>query len=291
MSESTRLSVRKTYKLFVGGGFPRSESGRYRTVTTRVGDMAIHVARASRKDLRDAIGAARKAQSGWAARTAFNRGQILYRMAEMLESRAESIAARLHEAQGIDDAAAEVAAAIDRLVWYAGWTDKFAQLFSSVNPVAAPFFNFSVPEPTGVVVVFAPRNSAVLGLVSAIAPVIATGNSVVVVVDHDAPQLAIELAEVFATSDLPGGVVNLLTAVPGELVEHAAMHMDVDAIALFGPDLETRRLVETKGAETVKRVKVFDDPPREAWNAPATQSPYWMLPFIETKTAWHPIGV
>lgn len=288
----SRISVRKTYKLYIGGKFPRSESGRFFPVSDAQGGLVANLARASRKDLRDAVVAARKAQSGWAARTAFNRAQILYRIAEMLEGRAATFREILaaHAGYSDADAAAEVDAAIDRWVWYAGWCDKFPQVFGSVNPVAAPFFNFTAPAPVGVVTVFAPKEAPLLGLVSAVAPVLAGGNTCVVVVDNNAPHVAIELAEVLATSDVPGGVVNLLTGFSEELLPHAASHMDIDAIVGFGLAGDIRRDLEVAAAESVKRVKVFPALDATAWRAESAQSPYRILPFVEFQTAWHPVG-
>src|SRR3954452_24175224 len=231
---SDRLSVRKTYKLYIGGAFPRSESGRSYTVDDAKGNFLANASRASRKDVRDAVVAARKAQSGWAGRTPYNRGQILYRVAEMLEGRREQFTEEVR-ATGLTKAAArtEVDAAVDRWVWYAGWADKIAQVTGSANPVSGPFFNFSTPEPTGVVGVVAP-DSPLLGLVSVIAPVIVTGNAAVIVASEPAPLPAITLAEVLATSDLPGGVVNLLTGHRSELAPWLASHQDVNALDLTG---------------------------------------------------------
>ncbi|MCB9730004.1 MAG: aldehyde dehydrogenase family protein [Deltaproteobacteria bacterium] len=288
-----RITVRKTYKLFIGGAFPRSESGRYTVARDDKGAPVANVCRASRKDLRDAVVAARKAQEGWAKRTAFNRGQILYRMAEMLESRSAVFEAALTAATGLSAKAAEgeVGAAVDRLVWYAGWADKFPQFMGTTNPVASAHFNFTFPEATGVVVAFASEGSALLGLVSAIAPVIVSGNSVVVVVSGPAPTVAMELAEVLATSDLPGGVVNILTGLRDELAPHAARHMDVDGILCVGADDATRKLIGVEAAESVKRVHFEDDGDLSHWHDEARQSPYLIVPFVELKTAWHPMGM
>ncbi len=288
-----RLSVWKTYKLYIGGHFPRTESGRYLKVRDHQGDFVADICRASRKDLRNAVVAARKAFGGWSGRTAFNRGQILYRMAEMLEARRGGLEDRLVSVVGYSrsEAAAELDAAIDRLIWYAGWSDKFTQLFSATNPVSSPHFNFSFPEPTGVVTILAPRQAPVLGLVSAIAPVIVSGNTAVLVVDGPAPQLAVELGEVLATSDLPGGVVNILTGLREELIGHVAAHMDIDGIASYGTSTEDRTKLDLGAASSVKRVKHYADPEAAVWRTDATQSPYRILPFIEVKTAWHPMGV
>jgi acyl-CoA reductase-like NAD-dependent aldehyde dehydrogenase len=263
-----RLPVRKTYKLFVGGAFPRSESGR-----TYVAE-GQNVARASRKDLRDAVRAARSALAGWAGLTAYNRGQVLYRVAEMLEARRAEFA----ELAG---GAAEVDAAVDRFVWYAGWADKLPQVLGSANPVAGPYFNFTVPEPTGVVGVLAPEEPPLLGLVTRLAPVLVGGNVAVVVASESRPLAAIELAEVLATSDVPGGVVNLLTGHRRELASVLASHMDVNGLDLAGADGGAAEL-ERLAAENVKRV---------VRGAADVQSPWEIAAFLELKTVWHPIGV
>ncbi|GAA4625272.1 aldehyde dehydrogenase family protein [Actinoallomurus vinaceus] len=283
---SERLSVRKTYKLFIGGVFPRSESGRTVIVNDAKGKFVAHAARASRKDVRDAVVAARKAQSGWAGRTGYNRGQILYRVAEMLEGRRGQFVEELRgSGLGKTAAAAEVDAAIDRWVWYAGWADKFAQVTGSANPVSGPFFNFSTPEPTGVVGVIAP-DSALLGLVSVIAPVIVTGNTAVVVASEPAPLPAITLAEVLATSDLPGGVVNLLTGHRAELAPWLASHQDVNALDLTGAPGDLAADCERAAADTLKRVH---RPAADDWSAdPGTGR---LTAFLETKTVWHPVGI
>jgi len=287
-----RLSVLKTYKLYIGGKYPRSESGRTRPHHNPGGELVAHMSHASRKDFREAVVTARAAQEPWAARTAFNRGQILYRMAEMLESRAESFAAKLvsHAGYGEDEARAEVAESVDRLVWYAGWSDKFTQLFGATNPVASHHFNITSPEPTGVVALLAPHSAPLLGLVSTIAPIIVSGNSVIAVVDSAAPTLAIELAEVFSTSDLPGGVVNILTTPRSELIGHVGGHRDVDAVCAVGSADDERRSLALEAAESVKRVEFLDDPGKKGWLESAEQSPYRILPFVEFKTAWHPMG-
>ncbi len=251
-----------------------------------------NVCRASRKDFRDAVVAAREAQEGWASRSAFNRGQILYRMGEMLESRRETFADGLVEIAGYDrsDAGAEVDAAIDRLVWYAGWSDKFAQVFGSVNPVASSHFDFSVPEPSGVVAAFTPQTAPLLGIVSCMAPIIVPGNAVILIVDNAAPTLSIDLAEVLATSDLPGGVVNVLTGHRSELREHVGGHRDVDAILSVGASSEERTILEREGAESVTRLEFRPDRSLNEWTSGKSQSPYWILPFVEFKTTWHPVG-
>jgi acyl-CoA reductase-like NAD-dependent aldehyde dehydrogenase len=280
------LAVRKTYKLFIGGAFPRSESGRSYPVTGPAGEV-VHAAQASRKDARDAVVAARKAVAGWSGATAYNRGQILYRVAEMLQGRAAQFAAECAAGDGVSTAEAEqaVAAAIGRWVWYAGWPDKVAQVAGAANPVAGPYFNFSIPEPTGVVAVVAPAASSLLGLVSVLAPVIATGNTAVVVASEPAPLPAITLAEVLATSDLPAGVVNLLTGRTAELAPVLAAHMDVNAADLTGVAPADRAELERLAAGNVKRVLAAD----EDWAAPPR--PARMLAFLETKTVWHPVGM
>lgn len=287
-----RLSIHKTYKLYIGGRYPRTESGRYLKVLNHRGEFVANICHASRKDFRDAVVAAREAQPGWAARAAFNRGQILYRIAEMLEGRRSSFEEQLVEVAGYEEgeASAEVDAAIDRWVWYAGWSDKFEQVFGSTNPVSTSHFNFTVPEPTGVVAVFAPEEAPLLGLVSAVAPVVVSGNTVVVVVENAAPTVAVELAEVLHTSDVPAGVVNVLTGRRGELIEHVGGHRDVDAVACHGPSEAHREALALEGAETVKRVQFYDAMDAATWRGGAAQSPYRMLPFVEFKTAWHPIG-
>jgi acyl-CoA reductase-like NAD-dependent aldehyde dehydrogenase len=287
---SDRLAVRKTYKLYVGGAFPRSESGRSYEVRSATGEFLANASRASRKDVRDAVVAARKAFAGWSGRTAYNRAQILYRVAEMLEGRADQFADEVVRAEGGSsaDAAATVAAAVDRWVWYSGWADKISQVAGAANPVAGPYFNFSVPEPTGVVAIVAPQGSSLLGLVSVVAPVIVSGNTVVVVASQERPLPAISLAEVLATSDLPGGVVNLLTGHTSELAPVLAAHMDVNAIDLTGVAADDRDELEVAAAENVKRVLP----------APATE-PDWtaepgtgrLLAPLEIKTVWHPVGI
>jgi acyl-CoA reductase-like NAD-dependent aldehyde dehydrogenase len=279
--------VRKTYKLFIGGAFPRSESGRSYPVTGPGGRLLAHAAMASRKDARDAVVAARKAVPGWSGATAYNRGQVLYRVAEMLEGRAAQFADECVKGEGLSWPEAErtVAEAIDRWVWYAGWTDKVAQVAGAANPVAGPYFNFSVPEPTGVVAVAAPSDSALLGLASVVAPVIATGNTAVLIASEAAPLPAVSLAEVLATSDLPAGVVNVLTGRTAELAPVLAAHMDVNAIDLTGVEPGARPELERLAAANVKRVFAMDDD----WLAPPT--PARLLAFLEIKTVWHPIGV
>jgi hypothetical protein len=283
----SRLDVRKTYKLFIGGAFPRSESGRSYPVTGPDGTLLAHAARASRKDARDAVTAARKAGRGWAAATAYNRGQVLYRVAELLQGRAAQFTDEIVRNEGLSQrqAARAVAEAIDRWVWYAGWPDKVAQVAGAANPVAGPYFNFSVPEPTGVVAALAPGAPGLLGLVSLLAPVIATGNTAVVAASEAAPLSAITLAEVLATSDVPAGVVNILTGQQAELAPVLAAHMDVNAIDLTGVPPSGRAELERLAAGNVKRVFAAE----EDWAAPP--SPARMLAFLEIKTVWHPVGL
>jgi acyl-CoA reductase-like NAD-dependent aldehyde dehydrogenase len=264
----TRLPVRKTYKLYIGGEFPRSESGRTYEA------QGANVARGSRKDVRDAVRAARQAFPGWSGMSAYNRGQVVYRIAEMLE-------ARRAEFEELGSSPDEVERSIDRLVWYAGWADKLSQLLGSSNPVAGPYFNFTVPEPTGVVAILAPEEPALAGLVSRIAPAIVGGNTTVVVPSESRPLAAVELAEVLATSDVPGGVVNMVTGHRDELAPVIAAHMDVNAIDLAGADGQVEEL-ERLAADNVKRV---------VRGKPDDQSPWDIADFLELKTVWHPIGV
>jgi len=284
-----RLDVRKTYKLYVGGAFPRSESGRSYVVNDAKGRFLANVSKASRKDGRDAVVAARKAFGGWSARTAYNRGQILYRIAEVMEGRHEQFSAEVAASEGIAiaKARATVDAAIDRWVWYAGWADKLAQVVGSSNPVAGPYFDFSLPEATGVIAVLAPQDSSLLGLTSVVAPVIVSGNTAVVVTSYERPVPAVTLGEVMATSDLPGGVVNLLTGDASEIGPWLAAHMDVNGIDLTGvSDGDQVRELEVAAAENLKRVR---RPADDDWSAdPGTGR---MTQFLETKTVWHPIGV
>ena len=286
-AEAQRVSVRKTYKLFIGGAFPRSESGRSYPVTNAKGELLAHAAQASRKDVRDAVRAARSAFAGWSGTTAYNRGQVLYRVAELLEGRHGQFAAEVAAAEGVSARAADglVDAAIDRWVHYAGWTDKYAQVVGSTNPVAGPYFNFSLPEPTGVVAVLAPQESALVGLVSVLAPVLATGNTAVAVASQDQPLPAISLAEVLATSDVPGGVVNVLTGFTAELAPWLAAHRDVNALDLTGAAPGARADLAAAAADNVKRVYV---PRNLDWDADPGLSR--LNAFVETKTVWHPVG-
>jgi acyl-CoA reductase-like NAD-dependent aldehyde dehydrogenase len=283
------VAVRKTYKLFIGGAFPRSESGRTYPISDSDGNFAANVAQASRKDLRDAVVAARKAFAGWAEATAYNRGQVLYRIAEMLEGRRAQFASEVAAAEGVSASSADdqVSAAIDRWVWYAGWSDKLSQVLGAANPVAGPYFNFSVPEPTGVVGIVGPRSSSLLGLVSVVAPVIVSGNTTVVIASSERPLPAVTLAEVLATSDLPGGVINVLTGDVAELSPWLASHQDVDALDLAGA-AELADDLERSAADTVKRV-LRPEAADVDWTAAPDMKR--MVTFLETKTVWHPIGV
>jgi acyl-CoA reductase-like NAD-dependent aldehyde dehydrogenase len=285
-----RLAIRKTYKLYVGGAFPRSESGRSYEALAADGSFLANVALASRKDVRDAVVAARGALSGWASRTAYNRGQILYRIAEMLEGRSAQFIDEVVASEGGDRATAEraVATAVDRWVWYAGWADKITQIAGSSNPVAGPYFNFSVTEPTGVVAVIAPQLSSLLGLVSVVAPVIVSGNTVVVVASEQRPLPAVSFAEVLATSDLPGGVVNLLTGRLVELAPVLAAHKDVNAIDLTGVPVDARRELEEAAADNVKRVLPAPAGEPDWFEPPGTER---LLAPLEVKTVWHPVGI
>ncbi len=289
---AARIDVRKTYKLYIGGAFPRSESGHSYVVNDAKGRFVANAALASRKDARDSVVAARKAFGSWSSRTAYNRAQILYRVAEIMEDRRPQFIAALQQSEGLTAARANTAldAAIDRLVWYAGWADKLTQVVGNANPVAGPFFNLSTPEPTGVVAVLAPQESSLLGLVSVVAPAIVTGNTVVVVSSYDRPLPAVTFAEVLATSDVPGGVVNLLTGSAATIAPWLAAHMDVNAIDLVGVagDRELATDLEVAAADNLKRVRRA--PAAEPdWSA--TPSLTSMTDFVEIKTVWHPMGV
>ncbi|MBB4903850.1 aldehyde dehydrogenase family protein [Actinophytocola algeriensis] len=287
---SDRLSVAKTYKLYIGGAFPRSESGRSYVVRDSKGGFLANAAQGSRKDVREAVVAARKAFGGWSGATAYNRGQVLYRVAELLEGRREQFIAETAASEGIATKKAQstVDAAIDRWVWYAGWTDKIATVLGASNPVAGPYFSFSVPEPTGVVGVLAPQASSLLGLVSVVAPVIATGNTAVVITSQDRPLPAITLSEVLATSDVPGGVVNIVTGRTAELAPWLASHADVNALDLAGAPESMRAELEGAAADTVKRV-LRARATEPDWTAQPDMSR--LRAFVESKTVWHPMGV
>ncbi|HEX5241044.1 MAG TPA: aldehyde dehydrogenase family protein [Candidatus Limnocylindrales bacterium] len=292
-----RVEVRKTYKLYIAGEFPRSESGRSYVVSGADGTPLANAVRASKKDLRDAVRAGRKAFPGWAERTAMNRGQILYRVAELMEGRREQFEAEVAAAEGLraDRARAVVERSIDRWVWYAGWADKIAQVLGASNPVAADYFNFTIPEASGVVGIVAPEMSSLLGLVSRLAPPLVAGNAVVVLASELRPLPAITLTEVLATSDVPGGVVNVLTGLRKELVPVLAAHEDVDGLDDWGVPPEMRRDTELAAADSVKRLArrpggLVDA--RFDWlDDAAAQRPEWIAAFLEMKTVWHPIGV
>ncbi|MSO27933.1 MAG: aldehyde dehydrogenase family protein [Candidatus Nanopelagicales bacterium] len=283
-----RVEVRKTYKLFIGGAFPRSESGRTYEVHDTDDKFLANAAKASRKDGRDAVLAARKGFGAWSSATAYNRGQVLYRVAEVMEGRRDQFIADVQAAEGLGDkkSARVVDTAIDRLVWYAGWADKYAQVLGNTNPVAGPYFNFSIPEPTGVVAAIAPQDSSLLGLVSVIAPIVVTGNVVIVVASTLRPIPAITLTEVVATSDVPPGVINVLTGDPAEIAPWLASHGDVNAIDLTGvTSAELAKNLEVEAAGTVKRIR---RPAQPNWLA--TPDLGHLRSFVETKTVWHPLG-
>lgn len=282
-----RLEVLKTYKIYIAGQFPRTESGRYYTPENKAGKKLANVCLSSRKDLRDAVVAARSAFGGWSSRAAFNRGQILYRMGEMLEGRkAQFIEELMLQDSTRAQAEKEVNLAIDRLIWYAGWCDKYQQLYSAVNPVAGPWFNFSVPEPVGVTAIIAPQTDSLLGLVSLTAPVIAGGNTCVVIASQQKPLCAVTFAEVLNSSDLPGGVVNMLTGNPDELISWVAGHMDVNAVLYAENNPAAKSLLQDKSTANLKRVRFYDT---INWQGSNGQSPYFILDTQEIKTTWHPV--
>lgn len=286
--EHLRLDVQKTYKLYIGGKFPRTESGRFYKVENAQGALLANLCQASRKDFRDAVVAARNAQPGWASRSAYNRGQIIYRMAEMLEGRKQQFETELVAlGQTPENARREVEATIDRLVYYAGWTDKYQQIFSAVNPVDSSHFNFSVLEPMGVISVFAPETPGLLGLISAIIPAVAGGNTVIVLASNVAPTAAISFAEVLQTSDLPGGVINILTGFKKELASHFSSHKDVNAMIYCDENREMLTGIRERAAENLKRVIVWQE---ADWFSTEAQGPYFISDTQETKTTWHPIG-
>jgi acyl-CoA reductase-like NAD-dependent aldehyde dehydrogenase len=292
----SRIEVRKTYKLYIGGAFPRTESGRSYLVSAADGTPLANACRGSRKDLRDAVRAARKAAEGWADKTAMNRGQVLYRVAELMEGRRDQFTAEVAQAEGVRAPRARelVTRAIDRWVWYAGWADKIAQVLGSSNPVAAPYFNFTIPEPTGVVGIVAPETSSLLGLVSRLAPPLVVGNAVVVIGSETRPLPAVTLTEVLATSDVPGGVVNVLTGLKSELIPVLAAHADVDALDTWGVPEDLRIAVEQSAADDIKRLlrrPTTVSETRFDWLDDAlAERPEWIAAFLEMKTVWHPIG-
>ena len=287
--ESKRLSVAKTYKIYIDGKFPRTESGRYFTLEDKKGGVIANVCRGSRKDFRNSVVAARKAQPGWAKASAYLRGQILYRIAEMLEGRREQFVSEL-VLQGAAQRAAEkeVDTSIDRLIYFAGWADKYQQVFSAVNPVSSSHFNFSILEPTGVVAMLAPNDSGLLGLISNIAPTIVGGNTCVVLASEKYPLSAISFAEVLHASDVPAGVVNILTGFRSELTGQFASHMDVNAVVYCDGDKKVATEVQTLAADNIKRVVSRT---KTDWSKPASQHPYLIRETQEVKTTWHPIGV
>lgn len=281
---SARLAVKKTYKIYIGGKFPRTESGRYYPFTDKNGET-VNICLGSRKDFRNAVVAARKAQGGWAGATAYLRGQILYRAAEMLEGRsAQFVEELVRQGSTAAQARREVEAATDTLVYYAGWSDKYQQVFSTVNPVASPHFNFSMPEPTGVVSILAPEDSGLFGLVTTIASVIVGGNACVALASESKPLSAVTFSEVLNDSDLPGGVVNILTGNRNELLGHMSSHMDVNGLLYCGDDKKEIKLVQENAALNIRRTAFRGD-------LPADGDPYHILDFLETKTTWHPVGV
>lgn len=284
-----RLDINKTYKLYIGGKFPRTESGRYYPVNHITGNLIANMCLASRKDFRNAVVAARSAQGSWAKTSALNKGQVLYRIAEMLEGRKEQFVAEL-TAQGetLKNAKAEAAASVDRLVYYAGWSDKYQQIFSAVNPVSSPHFNFSNVEPVGVVSIIAPEKQSLLGLVSVMAPVIVGGNAVIILASEAKPLTAISFAEVLNSSDVPGGVVNILTGKREELISHMASHMDVNAIVYCGNEENYIKRISELASTNVKRTVFYKN---DDWTNAECESPYLIEKLQEVKTTWHPVLV
>ena len=287
--KSGRLDVLKTYKIYIDGKFPRTESGRYYILKDKEGKQLANICKSSRKDFREAVVAARKAQHGWAGKTAYNKGQILYRIAEVLEGRKAQFIEELMQ-QGADKSKAteEVNLSVDRLVHYAGWSDKFIQIFSSVNPVESSHFNFSIPEPTGVVSIIAAEETGLIGLISVIAPAIVGGNTVVVLASESKPLCAISFAEVLQTSDVPAGVVNILTGEAAELHSHFSSHMDVNAITFSQGTEEQSKTIQTNAALNVKRVHDYR---KCDWMNATRQGPYFIMDLQEIKTTWHPVGI
>lgn len=283
----SRLEILKTYKIYIAGKFPRTESGRFYSPENGNREKLANVCLSSRKDFREAVVAARNAQGDWSSRAAFNRGQILYRIAEMLEGRkAQFVEELMKQDASKVEAENEVLLSIDRLIYYAGWCDKFQQLYSTVNPVASSHFNFSTPEPTGVVGIIAPQNTSLLGLISVIAPVIAGGNTCVVLASYTQPLCAVTFAEVLNSSDVPGGVVNILTGKMAELASYFAEHMDVNALVFCEKDADTQKMIQEKASMNLKRVILFN---KINWHAGNGQSPYMIMDTQEIKTTWHPI--
>ncbi|MGY9079187.1 MAG: aldehyde dehydrogenase family protein [Candidatus Nanopelagicales bacterium] len=290
MIGNDRVEVRKTHKLFVGGAFPRSESGRTYEATNSQGEFLANIAKASRKDARDAVLAARTGFNSWSKATAYNRGQVLYRIAEVMEGRKDQFISDIQDAEAVSakKAATQTDQAIDRVLWYAGWADKYAQVLGNTNPVSGPFFNFSIPEPTGVVAAVAPQDSSLLGLISVIAPIITSGNSVIVIASTASPIPAITLSECLATSDVIAGNINILTGDPAEIMPPLASHGDVNALDLTGiTDSELQKALQIEAAGTVKRVR--SAPVNPDWRA--TPSLSRLRAFTEVKTVWHPMGM
>jgi len=282
-----RIEVLKTYKIYIGGQFPRTESGRYYVAANSKGEQLANVSLSSKKDFRDAVVSARNAFKGWAARAAFNRGQILYRVAEMLEGRKAQFIEELRKQDlSKSQAQKEVTLSIDRLIYYSGWCDKYQQIFGTVNPVASSHFNFSVPEPTGVVAIIAPQENSLIGLVSAIAPVVVGGNTCIVLASEAKPLCAVSFAEVLNSSDVPGGVINILTGKPSELYSSFASHMDINAVIFCAADELIQKEIQYKAAGNVKRVSVYTN---VNWLSEKGQSPYYILNTQEIKTTWHPV--
>jgi acyl-CoA reductase-like NAD-dependent aldehyde dehydrogenase len=285
----SRLNINKTYKLYIGGKFPRTESGRYYPVIDKNGSLIANMCLASRKDFRNAVVVARKAQGSWSGVSALNKGQILYRIAEMLEGRRDQFTEELIlQGSSKKDAASEVDLSIDRLVYYAGWSDKYQQFFSSVNPVSSAHFNFTAMEPTGVVSAIAPENQGLLGLVSVIAPVIVGGNTIVVLASESLPLSAISFAEVLNSSDVPGGVVNILTGKREELISHMASHMDVNAMIYCGDDQNDIKTMQELASNNVKRTIIYK---KKTWEDSNNESPYFIEKTLEAKTTWHPVKI
>jgi acyl-CoA reductase-like NAD-dependent aldehyde dehydrogenase len=288
-SKSTRLGILKTYKLYVDGKFPRTESGRYYILKDKDEKSLANICRGSRKDFRDAVVAARKAQPGWASKSAYNKGQILYRIAEMLEGRkAQFISELVEQGSSHTEAEHEVNLSIDRLVYYAGWSDKYTQVFSSVNPVESSHFNFSLPEPTGVVSILSPENYGLIGLVSTIAPAIVGGNTVIILASKEKPLSAITFGEVLHSSDVSAGIVNILTGFRSELLAHFSSHMDVNACVYCGNDAEEIKKVQINSSLNVKRAVIYS---KDDWMKEDSQNPYRIMDLQEIKTTWHPIGI
>jgi acyl-CoA reductase-like NAD-dependent aldehyde dehydrogenase len=286
--KESALRVQKTYKLYIGGKFPRTESGRFYKLNNKKGELIANICQGSRKDFRAAVVAARGAQSAWDSRSAYNRGQIIYRIAEIMEARkAQFVEELVLMGAKPQNAESEVAASIDRIVYYAGWSDKYQQVFSSVNPVASSHFNFSVLEPTGVVAIYAPENTGLIGLISAIMPVIVGGNTCIVLASKEYPISAISLAEVLHTSDVPGGVINILTGDRTELLTHFSTHKDVNAMVYCGDHKKDIATIQSNSTENLKRIIIYQD---EDWMNPGAQGPYRISDVQEVKTTWHPVN-